>query len=134
MEQYSYGDSAAVGALLAGMGAFYIVYFVLIILMLAGMWKMFDKAGKPGWAAIVPIYNLIVWLEIVGRPIWWLALYLVLAPVVAIILSLDTAKVYGKDVGFALGLIFLPFVFYPILGFGNAQYVGAPVVAPAPTY
>lgn len=90
------------------------------------MWKVFTKAGKPGWAAIVPIYNTIVILEIVGKPIWWIILCLI--PFVNIIVFLiilnELSKCFGRGVGTTLGLVFLPFIFWPILGFGSAQYQG----------
>jgi hypothetical protein len=105
---------------------FWIVYLVLLVAVLAGSWMMYTKAGKPGWAAIIPIYNLIVLLEIVGRPIWWVILMLIpfVNLVVAIIIMLDLAKSFGKSTAFAIGLIFLGFIFIPILGFGSARYVG----------
>ena len=88
--------------------------------------KLFEKAGKPGWAAIVPIYNFIVLLEIIGKPVWWFIL--VLIPIVNIIVLImiwhQLSLSFGKDVLFTLGLIFLGFIFYPILAFGSAQYVG----------
>lgn len=113
--------------ILAGMGVFgMIVYFGLILLMIIAGWKVFEKADKPGWAIIIPIYNIIVLLQIVGKPLWWIVLFLI--PVVNIIFSIWTAnllsKSFGKSEGFTLGLIFLPFIFYPILGFGSAQYKG----------
>lgn len=112
----------------------FLVYLGILALMFASMWKLFTKAGKPGWAAIVPIYNVIVLLEIVGRPIWWLVLLFVpfVNIVVAILLALDTAKVYGKGVGTALLLIFLPFIGYPLLAFGDASYVGPVADTSAP--
>ncbi len=99
---------------------------VLIVLMIASMWKVFTKAGKPGWAAIVPFYNIIVLLEIVGRPWWWLLLMFVplLNFVIAIIVYIDLAKSFGKGAGFAIGLLLLPFIFFPILAFGDAEYLG----------
>ena len=108
-----------------GMGVM-ICYFAVIILMIAGMWKIFVKAGKPGWAAIVPIYNLVVLLEIVGKPIWWIILMLIplVNLIVYIIILIELAKRFGKGIGFALGLLFLPFIFFPVLGFGSAQYHG----------
>ena len=101
-------------------------WLAVIVVMIAGMWKVFAKAGKPGWAAIVPIYNTIVMLEIVGRPIWWIVLLFIpfVNFVVWIIIALDLAKSYARSTGFGLGLIFLPFIFYLILGFGPATYVG----------
>jgi hypothetical protein len=124
--QVVFGQQPAGGD--AGFGAgFYIVYFALIALMIAGMWAVFTKAGKPGWASIVPIYNGIVILEIVGKPIWWILLYFIPCVnfIIAILVTLELAKVFGKGGGFAVGMIFLPFVFYPILGFGEARYQAA---------
>ena len=100
------------------------------LIVLIALWKVFTKAGKPGWAVLIPIYNLYVLLEIVGRPGWWLLMFLI--PVVNVIflvmLYFDLAKSFGKGSGFALGLIFLGPIFILILGFGSAQYIG-PVVA-----
>lgn len=107
-------------------GLMLIIYFAVIILAIAGMWKVFTKAGKPGWASIIPIYNLIVLVEIVGRPFWWIVMMLIpcVNVIFAIILSLDLAKAFGKGPGFGIGLAFIPVIFYPILGFGDAQYEG----------
>ena len=108
---------------------FWICWLAFTILMIAAWWKIFSKAGQPGWAAIIPIYNWIVWCKIVGRPAWWVLLLLICFPIFYIILSIDLAKSFGKGVGFALGLIFLSVIFFPILGFGGAQYQG-PAAAP----
>jgi len=96
------------------------------IFMIIAMWKIFTKAGKPGWASIIPIYNIWVMLEVVGRPGWWLLLMLIPGVnfVIGIILMVDLAKSFGKGGGFAVGLLLLPYVFFPILGFGKAQYQG----------
>ena len=96
------------------------------IFMLVAMWKIFTKAGKPGWAAIIPFYNIWVMLEMVGRPGWWLLLFFIpgVNVVMAIIVMVDLAKSFGKSGGFVFGLILLPYIFFPILGFGKAQYVG----------
>jgi hypothetical protein len=103
-----------------------ILFWVLMIIVIIGMWKMFEKAGKPGWASLIPIYNFIVLLEIVGKPLWWIVLMFI--PIVNIIIAIWVtnllAKSFGKSEAFTVGLIFLPFVFYPILGFGSAQYKG----------
>ena len=105
-----------------------IIYIAVIVLVIAGGWKMFEKAGKPGWAIIVPIYNIIVMLEIAGKPIWWIILLII--PVVNLIVLImvyhNISKAFGKDVGFTIGLILLGFIFIPILGFGDAKYQGAP--------
>lgn len=120
-ETYEPGAAEAAVGLVGGL-----LYLVLIVVLIAAMWKIFVKAGKPGWAAIVPIYNIIVLLEIVGRPVWWIVMLLIpfVNLVFAFILAIDLAKSFGKGIGFALGLIFVSPVFYPILGFGSAQYQG----------
>lgn len=107
-----------------------LVGFLLGVIALVSMWKVYTKAGKPGWAVLIPIYNLIVLLEIVGRPVWWLILLLIplVNVVVVVMLAFDLAKSFGKGSGFGLGLVFLNFIFMMILGFGSATYVG-PVAA-----
>ena len=106
--------------------ALIIVWLIVAVVLIAAMWKVFAKAGQPGWAALVPIYNMIVLLQIVGRPTWWLLLYFV--PIVNIFIGLmvinDLSKSFGKGIGFTLGLIFLSPIFWCILGFGPAQYIG----------
>ncbi len=104
-----------------------ILYIGIVILLIASMWKVFTKAGKPGWAAIIPIYNIIVLLEIVGKPAWWIILLLlpIVNLVIAIIVTNLLSKSFGQGVGFTIGLILLPFIFYPLLGFGSAKYKGA---------
>ena len=111
---------------------FQLIVLIICVIMVISLWKIFTKAGKPGWASIIPIYNLVVELEIIGRPIWWILLMFIplVNIVIAIMLVNDLAKVFGKSTGFTFGLIFLPFIFYLILGFGKASYLG-PVAAPA---
>ncbi len=108
-------------------GVFCIVWFGLIVLIIAGLWKTFDKAGQPGWAAIIPIYNIYVMLQIVGRETWWLILFFVpfVNIVVPIIIGIDMAKSFGKDTlyGVILLWLFAP-IGYLILGFSDAQYIG----------
>jgi hypothetical protein len=103
-----------------------LLFLAIAVVVLIGMWKAFVKAGKPGWAALVPIYNMIVLLEIVGRPIWWIILLLIpcVNIVVGFIVCIDVAKSYGKDAVFGVLLALFGFIFWPILGFGSAQYVG----------
>ena len=120
---YSYsasGQGKAPGPL------FWIFYSAFTILMIAAWWKIFTKAGQPGWACIIPIYNLYVWCKIVGRPWWWILLMLIpfVNFIILIILIIDLAKSFGKGVGFGIGLFLLPIIFFPILGFGSAQYQG----------
>lgn len=95
--------------------------------MIVSAWKINTKANQPGWACLVPFYNIIVLLKIVGKPWWWLLLIIFLFPISFIWTIWMTnllAKSFGKDTGFTLGLIFLPFIFYPILGLGDATYQG----------
>lgn len=94
--------------------------------MIAGLWKLFVKAGQPGWAAIVPIYNTYVMTQIVGRPILWFILTFIPCVnfVAMVLIMIDLAKSFGKSTGYAIGMILLPFVFIPMLGFGDAQYSG----------
>ncbi len=103
-----------------------IIQLAIAIGTIAGLWKIFDKAGEPGWAAIVPIYNVVVLLKIIGRPIWWVVLFLIpiVSFIIAILVFIDVAKAYGKSAGFGIGMIILPFIFIPMLGFGDAQYQG----------
>ncbi len=108
-----------------------IIYLAIIVAIIASIWKVFVKAGQPGWAAIVPFYNLYVMTQIAGRPAWWLVLFFipVVSIVAAVILFIDIAKAFGKGAGFGIGLALLGPIFFPILGFGSATYQGAPKAA-----
>lgn len=103
-----------------------IVALAFAVFMIIAMWKVYEKAGKPGWAAIIPIYNMIVLLEIVGKPVWWIILMFI--PFVNYVFIIWTynmlSKSFGKDEGFTVGLVLLNFVFFPILAFGDAKYQG----------
>jgi hypothetical protein len=90
------------------------------------MWKVFEKAGRPGWGCLVPIYNLILLLGIAGKPTWWIVLMLIpgVSLIVAILISIEVAKKFGQGTGYGVGLGLLPMIFYPMLGFGPAQYEG----------
>jgi hypothetical protein len=103
-----------------------VIGLAFVVLMIASIWKMFVKAGEPGWACIVPIYNLIVSCKIAGKPVWWFILLFIpfVGIIFAIMLAIATAEKFGKGAGFGIGLAFLPFIFYPILGFGDAVYIG----------
>lgn len=103
-----------------------LVFLAIMFTVIAGIWKTFAKAGQPGWGVLVPIYNTYLVLRIAGRPGWWLLLLLIpiVNLVLMIIVLLDFARSFGKGGGFAMGLLFLPFIFYPILGFGPAEYIG----------
>ncbi len=101
-------------------------WLALALLQIIAVWKVFEKANKPGWACIIPIYNIIVLLEIVGKPIWWVFLFLI--PGVNLVFAIWTvnllSKSFGHSEGFTVGLLLLPIIFYPILGFGAATYQG----------
>ncbi len=114
-----------------GSAVFWFFYVAFIVVYLAAGWVVFTKAGEEGWKSLIPIYNLYVLLRIVGRPGWWLILYLIpiVNVVIWIIVSIDLAKSFGKGVGFAIGLILLTPIFYLILAFGDATYRG-PAAAP----
>ena len=103
-----------------------LIILAVVVFIIAAMWKIFEKAGQPGWAAIVPIYNCYVLLKIVGKPGWWLLLFLIpIVNYVFIILTYNMlSKSFGKEEGFTVGLVLLGIVFFPILGFGDAKYLG----------
>ena len=105
----------------------------IIVFVFAGVWKTFTKAGQPGWAAIIPIFNLYVLIKTAGRPGWWLLLFIIplVNIVMGFIVAIDVAKAFGKGTGFGIGLALLGFIFYPILGFGDATYQGSSAPAPA---
>lgn len=115
------------------MGFVVVLYIAVIVLVVAGAWKVFTKAGQPGWAAIVPIYNTYVMsVEICKLPILWFVLSLIpfVNFIAAIVICINLAKVFGKEGGFIVGLILLPMIFVPILGFGDAKYQGGAAAAP----
>ncbi|HOV93099.1 MAG TPA: DUF5684 domain-containing protein [Candidatus Kapabacteria bacterium] len=120
---YSYSDTGISTTMII---VFILLFAISIALLIIPLWKIYLKAGKPGWASIIPIYNIIVYLEIIGKPWWWILL-LLFVPVAniifAILMANELSKCFGKDAGFTVGLILLPFIFYPILGYGKAQYI-----------
>ena len=103
-----------------------ILYLAIVVTIIAAMWTIYSKAGQPGWASLVPIYNIIVLLEIVGKPWWWL--FLMCIPVVNLIILImvyhNLSLSFGKGSGFTAGIIFLGMIFIPMLAFGDAKYVG----------
>jgi len=116
-------SSEGLGALMAGLGFFYVLIIVFSIII---GWKIYSKAGQPGWACIIPIYNMYILTKIIGKPGIWVLLFFI--PLVNIIFGIWAtnllSKSFGKDEGFTVGLILLGFIFYPILAFGSAKYVG----------
>jgi hypothetical protein len=108
-----------------------IVYLAILLLAIISMWKIFTKAGEPGWAAIVPIYNIIVLLKISGKPAWWFILLIIpfVNIIIAIMVCINLAQNFGKSTGFGVGLALLGFIFGPILAFGDARYQPVHVAA-----
>lgn len=130
-EQAVMGNDAAAATAGAVAGGVMFVYFAILIVMVIAMWKLFSKAGQPGWAAIIPIYNAYVLLKVAGKPGWWLILFLI--PVVSLVIAIITlhgiSTQFGKGAGFTVGLVLLPIVFFPILAFGSATYTPPPATA-----
>jgi hypothetical protein len=117
-------------AVAAAGGLFFLVVIAVILFYIVAGWKLFSKAGVPGWGVLIPIYNMYLWCKIAGRPGWWLLLFFipVVNIVVPLILSLDVAKSFAKSGAFGVGLWLLSFIFVPILGYGSSTYEG-----PSPT-
>ena len=107
-------------------GIFFLVWLGFIVFFIAAMWKVFEKAEQPGWTAIVPNYNLYIMTKIGGKPGWWVIMFFL--PIVNLIFLIwlynMISKSFGKDEGFTTGLVILGFIFWPVLGFGSAQYQG----------
>jgi hypothetical protein len=118
-------ESAGVAGMIA---SYWLLMLAVTIFGMVCMWKIFTKAGQPGWAAIIPIYNAYILLKIVGRPGWWLVLLFIpfVNLVVAILIAIELAKCFGQSGAFAVGLILLSIIFYAILAFGDAKYRGVP--------
>ncbi len=116
------GASSPAGAIIAGIAG---------LVVLASTWRLFTKAGEPGWAVLVPIYNIITLLRVAGKPLWWLVLLLL--PVANVFaadyISAGVAARFGKGTGFAIGMVLMPFLFYPLLAFGDARYGNVPATA-----
>lgn len=135
---YTYSTDASSTAAAGVLGAFFMVYLIVVLIVavvgIVALWKTFVKAGQPGWAAIIPIYNFYIMLQVIGRPTWWLVLLLLpIVPfvgpiafmVVYIVISLDLAKSFGKSPAFGIIALWLfSIIGYLILGFGDAKYVG----------
>lgn len=127
---YGYDTTPAATGLAAfgvGMLIFWLIGMAISVFTLICMWKVFKKAGKPGWASLIPIYNIIVMLEIAELPMWYIALYcLPFANIYAMFKTyIELAKKFGKSAGFGVGMVFLAPIFFGILAFGkDSNYVG----------
>jgi len=114
------------GGIMGAGVAMIIVYLLIAVVYVVSYWKIYVKAGKPGWAAIVPFYNIIVLVEIVKKPVWWVVLFFVpCANIVALVLvSIEFVKVFGKPSWHAVLFILLGIVYAPYIAFSDAKYVG----------
>ena len=130
-------DDTGAGAAGLGVGAYAcgcLCWLVLLVgfavIPMVSMWMIFTKAGKPGWAAIVPFYNIFVLTEIVEKPILWFILFIIpcIYPVMWVLYNIELAKKFGKDTMYGIGLAFLAPIFYPMLAFSDAQYLGTGVM------
>ena len=108
-------------------GAAFLFALLISAFVLVAMWRVFTKAGQPGWGILIPFYNVVLMLRIAGKPGWWLILFFIplINLVVQIVMTIDIAKNFGRGGWFAAGLIFLPIIFFPILAFGESVYIGA---------
>jgi hypothetical protein len=106
--------------------AFIICWLAVVIFLIVAQWKVFVKAGQPGWACIIPFYNIYIMTKIAGKPGIWTLLCLI--PIVNIVFVIwlynMISKSFGHDEGFTVGLILLGIIFWPILGFGSSKYLG----------
>lgn len=103
-----------------------VIVLVIAVISLVGMWKIFVKAGKPGWGAIIPIYNTYCLFEMSFGTGWLFLLLFVpcVNAVMVIIMWIKLAQAFGKGAAFGIGILFFPFIFLPMLGFGDAQFIG----------
>ena len=124
------GGASFAAALLGFVATYALVIMAIAIIGIIANWKIFNKAGKPGWASIVPVYNMVVLFQIVGLSPWLLLLFIVpfvnfiAIIVLGIMIPFRLAKSFGKDIGWGFGLLFLSFIFNLILAFGSSEYVG----------
>jgi hypothetical protein len=128
MEEQQLANSAVAGAA-AGMALGMMVFLLAIgVFLIVCLWKIYTKAGEPGWACIVPIYNLVILLKIVNKPWWWLLLMLIplVNAIIFIMVYHRLSLSFGKGAGFTVGLLFLSIVFFPILAFDKSTYTKLP--------
>lgn len=123
MTDYSNAYAAAGAGFL---GVYYLFILAIYVVCVIGMWKMFEKGGKPGWGSLIPLYNMYCLFEIAWGTGWLFLLTFIpcVGFVVQIILCFKLSKAFGHGTGFGFGLLFLTPIFYMILGFGDSSYVG----------
>ena len=118
-------DAGSIAAIVAGLGIFLLFFFAFIVFFIVCHWKIFTKAGQEGWKSLIPFYNAYVQLQITKQPTIWLLYFFI--PFVNIYFGIKhihgLSRAFGKDVGFTVGIILLPIVFYPILAFGDSKYI-----------
>jgi hypothetical protein len=126
-------DAAALGLIMAMIAGFGMILLAGYVVVLIGMWKVFTKAGQPGWAVLIPVYNIIVLLRVAGLPWYWVfAVFLPIIPILGVLAYMVLAVMclhristrFGQGVGFTIGLTLLSPIFFLILGFGSSKYVG----------
>jgi len=122
-------DDDVIGAIFGGIFAtvYCICGGIFFLLVVIGLWKIFTKADQPGWAAIIPIYNIYIYTQIIGRPWWWLLLLFIpiVNIVISIIMAIDLGASFGKDTAYSIILLWLfNLIGYLLLGFGDAEYIG----------
>ena len=117
------------------------IILITYILSVVGLWNMFQKAGRPGWPSLIPVYNTYILCIITGVSPWWLVISIIAGVIVAfipilgflssiisiyfgILLAVSIARSFDKDDAYAIGLYLLPFIFYMIMGLGDSKYLG----------
>lgn len=118
-------------AVAAGMMGYMFVMFLASIVMIVALWKLYAKAEKPGWASIVPIYNLFVMLEMIGKPAWWIILFFIPGAnaVVGILMTYHFVKCFGKPGSHVLLALFFGLIYFPYLAFSSAAYTAPETAA-----
>jgi hypothetical protein len=120
----------------SGSGFMFLLFWLIpVVIWIAALWIVFTKAGQPGWAAIVPIYNLWILVKASGKEQWWFVMFLIpIGNLIALfVIDIALAERFSKGAGFGVGMVFLPFIFYPILAWGSATYrpAGVPMTPAA---
>ena len=120
-------NQLAMGIFAGAMGTYFVIALVFYVLLVIAEWKIYTKAGEPGWASLIPIYNMYVLFRIIYGNGWKFLLCLVplLNIAVGIMMWIRLAQAFGKGIGFGIFTLFFPNIGTLILGFGSDQYVGS---------